>query len=48
MPRVKMAQSLLHHPRVDNQRDDPHRALADGTAQQVNVPTAQDQVAPFL
>jgi len=43
-----MAKSPLHHPRVVNQRDDPHRALADGTAQRVNVPTVQDQVAPFL
>jgi hypothetical protein len=43
-----MQEDFIHHPRVINHRDDAQWALADGTAQRVNMPNAQDQVAPFL
>jgi hypothetical protein len=43
-----MAKNLLGHERVVNHRDGAHRALADGAAQRVNMPDAEDLVAPFL
>ena len=48
MPGAEVAQDLLHHPGVVNDGKDPHRVLADGAAQGVNMPNAEDQVAPFL
>ena len=48
VPGAEVAQDLLHHPGVVNDGKDPHRVLADGAAQGVNMPNAEDQVAPFL
>ena len=48
VPGAEVANGLLHQPLAIKHRDDAHRALATGTAQRVNVPNAQDQVAPFL
>ena len=45
---AEVAKDLLHQPWVINHRDDAHRALADGAAQRVNMPDAQNQVAPPL
>jgi hypothetical protein len=39
---------LLNHPRVINHAEDSHGVLADGTAQRVNMPDAQDEVPPAL
>jgi hypothetical protein len=43
-----MAKDLLNQARVVNDGNDAHRALGDGTAQRVNMPDAQNQVAPSL
>jgi hypothetical protein len=43
-----MSKDLLHSLRVINHGDDAHGVLADGTAQRVNVPNAEDLVAPLL
>ena len=48
VPGAQVAKSLLHHPRVVNDGDDPHRVLANGAAKRINVPHAQNQVAPAL
>ena len=48
MPGAEVSKDLLHSPRVINHGDDPHGILADGTAQRVNMPDAQNQVAPPL
>ena len=45
---AEAAQNFLRHPRAINHRNDAHQALADGTAQRVNVPNAQDQVKQDL
>jgi hypothetical protein len=38
VPGTEMAKNLLNHPQVVNDSDDTHRALADLTAQRVNMP----------
>jgi hypothetical protein len=43
-----MPEGFLDHPKVINYRDDAHRALTHGAAQRVNMPDAQNQVAPPL
>jgi len=43
-----MPKDFPHNPRVVNDGDDAHRALADGTAQRVHVPDAQDKLPPAL
>ena len=45
LPVAEKAQNPLHHPRVINHGDDPHRVLADRAAQRVNIPDPQNQVA---
>ena len=47
MPGTEMTKNLLNHARVVNDGNDAHRALTDGAAQRVNMPDAEDQVAPF-
>jgi hypothetical protein len=44
----EMTQNPLHHSRVINHSDDPHRVLTSRTAQQLHVPDPQNQVAPSL
>ena len=48
VPGAEVSEDLLHSSRVINHRDDPHRVLADGTTQRINMPDAQDQVPPPL
>ena len=48
VPGAEVPQDLLCNLRVINHRDDAHRALTDGAAQRVNMPDAQNQVAPAL
>jgi len=48
MPSAEVAKNLLDHARVVNDGNDPHRILANGAAERVNMPDPQDQVAPFL
>ena len=44
VPGAEMPKDLLHHPRVINHAEDPHRVLADRAAERIDMPHAQDQV----
>ena len=46
VPGAQVTQNLFHHPPVMNHGDNPHRILANGAAQRINVPHAEDEVAP--
>jgi hypothetical protein len=48
VPGTEVAKNLLDHARVVNDGDNAHGVLADGTAQRVNLPDAEDQVAALL
>jgi hypothetical protein len=48
MPGAEVSKHLLHSPRVINHGADPHWIVADGTAQRVNMPDAEDRVSPSL
>ena len=43
VPGAEMAEDLLHHPRVVNDSDYPHRALANGTAERVHMPNPENE-----
>ena len=48
MPGTEVAKDLLGHAGGVNHGDGAQRALADGTAQGVTMPNAEDQVPPSL
>ena len=48
MPSAEMAQDRLDDARVVDEGDDAHRVLADGTAERVDMPDAEDQIAPLF
>jgi len=46
VPGAQMAENLLRDLGVVNDRDDAHGVLADGAPQRVDVPDAEDELAP--
>jgi len=48
VPGTEVAKNLLDQPRVINHGDNPHRVLANGAAERISVPHAQDEVWPPL
>ena len=48
MPEAQVAKNFLDDTWVVDDGDDPHRVLADGTAQRIGMPNAQDEIAPAL
>jgi hypothetical protein len=48
VPGAEVTEDLLDDAGVVNDGDDAHGVLADGAAQRVNMPDAQNQVPPFI